>query len=236
MRVHAYLVPHMKCSGATETTATQPRAGRYAASLGALFGALLGACEAPQSTTPVALVTLPETSGSSPGPLSKEDPLMGCAEALAALEAPKPRDRPELPDDLAKKRHELRKIRVGSALQADVQAYDDAISAMPILSGSDSFAQRTVDLISGCQDPECEQLLFLVGGHTMHQDLSKTLPLLADELDKLTFNNAELASRVRAYSIATRDHVRRMEALGTNMQKARSAETRLGQTCRAAGK
>ena len=226
----------MKCSGATETTATQPRAGRYAASLGALFGALLAACDAPQATTPVALVTLPEASGSSPGPLSKGDPLMGCTEALAALEPSEPRDKPGRPDDLVKRRDELRKVRVGLALQPDVQAYDDAVSAMPILHGADSFAQRTAELFSRCDDPECEPVLFLIGGNTMHQDLSQTLPRLADGLDKLSFSNAELASRVRAYSTATRDHVRRMEALETNLRKARSAETSLGQTCRAAGK
>ena len=231
----AYLVPHMKCSGAQEPTATQTRTKRYGASLGALIGALmgvlLGACGAPEATTPIALVTLPDASGSSTGAPAKEDPLLGCAKVLAALEPSKPSDRPELPDDLLKKRDELRKIPVGSALQPDVQAYDRAVSAMPILSGPDSFAQQTGDLLSQCEDPECEKVLFLVGGHTMHQNLSETLPLLADELDKLTFRNAELGKRVRAYSIVARDYALRMESLGMNAQSARSAEARLGQTC-----
>jgi hypothetical protein len=209
-------------------------AGRYVASLGALFGSLLGACGGTEVTTPVAVVTLPESSAKRP--LPSEGPLLGCAEVLAALAPSESGDRPELPDDLVKKRDELRKVRVSPALQPDVQAYDSAVSDLPILSGPDSFAEKTVELLTQCHGPECFEVMLLVGGHTMHQDLRKTLPLLTDELDKRTFNDAELAVRVRAYSITIRDHVRRMESLDVNLQSARSAETRLVQVCRASSR
>jgi hypothetical protein len=67
------------------------------------------------------------------------------------------------------------------------------------------FGEELSRFINECTAPDCALVIMLIGAHTMHQGrLDLTLPLLADELSKVTLADPKLQSALDKLIVATR--------------------------------